>query len=296
MKRLVFVALVLVGLFLQVRTQTVEGWSLHKDFPADAKALFSISLSPRASSIPIRTTETGSVYSTQSLLMIARKRSYPINAVYVYTLPEPRHIEGLRIDVLSEQLPNVSGANTVGIVFGVTQDDGSEYVTQGTMNWNAVYQRLEIPFYPQQTVTGKTVRIGMSLVTESSTATYVYLDNLFSKQSPSDEWQELHPMGAGTVTGVEEGPGLPTVFKLYQNHPNPFNPATTITFDLPKDTFVSLGVYNLLGEEVARVVKGFLPAGKHRVLWDAANFPSGIYFARLTDGRLSATKRMILLR
>src|SRR3990167_4035734 len=130
MKRLVFVALVLVGLFLQVRTQTVEGWSLHKDFPADAKALFSISLSPRASSIPIRTTETGSVYSTQSLLMIARKRSYPINAVYVYTLPEPRHIEGLRIDVLSEQLPNVSGANTVGIVFGVTQDDGSEYVTQ----------------------------------------------------------------------------------------------------------------------------------------------------------------------
>ena len=74
---------------------------------------------------------------------------------------------------------------------------------------------------------------------------------------------------------------IPTDFDLQQNYPNPFNPVTTIEFSLPTTGNTLLTIYNLRGEEVARLVDGTLSAGYHRIEWNATKFASGMYFYRL---------------
>jgi len=91
---------------------------------------------------------------------------------------------------------------------------------------------------------------------------------------------------------------LPKNFKLEQNYPNPFNPVTTIKFQLPKASNVTLVIYNIQGQEVARLVDGYVEAGYHSVNWDASNAASGIYIYRL-QSRLSGfsdTKRMLYIK
>ena len=86
---------------------------------------------------------------------------------------------------------------------------------------------------------------------------------------------------SSNVPEVEQ-PLLPDHFALHQNYPNPFNPMTTIPFDLPTDGFVSLQVFNILGQRVATVVNQPLHAGFHRVIWNGSSLSSGIYFYRIT--------------
>jgi CubicO group peptidase (beta-lactamase class C family) len=85
-------------------------------------------------------------------------------------------------------------------------------------------------------------------------------------------------------------------FALRQNYPNPFNPSTTFEFALPKAAFVTLKVYNLLGEEVATLIAEKRSAGIHRLNWDARGLASGVYLYRLQAGEFVQTKKLILLR
>jgi hypothetical protein len=100
------------------------------------------------------------------------------------------------------------------------------------------------------------------------------------------------------VTGIDrrQVANIPHEFALYQNYPNPFNPSTTIEFMLPKSAFVTLKVYNLLGEEVATLVSENLSAGKYKYLWDATGLATGVYFYRLHAGEYKQTKKLILMR
>ncbi|UCF63125.1 MAG: M20/M25/M40 family metallo-hydrolase [bacterium] len=88
---------------------------------------------------------------------------------------------------------------------------------------------------------------------------------------------------------------IPGELLLSQNYPNPFNPWTTIEFDLPDSRFTTLTIYNVLGESIATLVSGQLPAGRHTVLWNASGFPSGLYFYRLATDNSQETRKMILL-
>lgn len=97
------------------------------------------------------------------------------------------------------------------------------------------------------------------------------------------------------TTDVEDET-LPAEFTLSQNYPNPFNPTTKINYALPKDEFVTLEVFNILGEEVANLVEGKVTAGSHSVEFDASNLSSGTYIYRLTAGKFVSTKKMILLK
>jgi len=102
---------------------------------------------------------------------------------------------------------------------------------------------------------------------------------------------------AGTATDVKElGNGIPTAFALDQNYPNPFNPSTKIQFQIPEAGFVTLKVYNLLGQEVATLVNGQLEAGSYRAEFDASNLPSGMYLYRLQAGTFLETKKMLLVK
>lgn len=103
---------------------------------------------------------------------------------------------------------------------------------------------------------------------------------------------------ASVPTGIENNKISlrPGAFRLWQNFPNPFNPTTTISFDVPFQTRVSITVYNLLGEPVATLVDEILPAGRFSTVWNAASMPSGVYFYRLQSGSLTDTRKLVLLK
>jgi hypothetical protein len=93
-----------------------------------------------------------------------------------------------------------------------------------------------------------------------------------------------------------ENSTLPDKFSLLQNYPNPFNPATSIKFKLPVKSFVSLVVYDVLGNEVATLVKEEKPAGFYEVNFNANNLVSGVYIYRLQANSFIQTKKMILMK
>ncbi len=99
----------------------------------------------------------------------------------------------------------------------------------------------------------------------------------------------------GTVAGAEAS-GLPSTFSLSQNYPNPFNPSTVIEFDLPLAGPVRLEVFNILGQKVLTLIDRRLPAGSHQVDFDATDFPSGIYFYRLSYDEIRLTRKMTLVK
>ena len=85
-------------------------------------------------------------------------------------------------------------------------------------------------------------------------------------------------------------------FSLSQNYPNPFNPVTIINYQLTNRSFVSLKVYDVLGNEVASLVNEEKPAGSYSVKFDASRLSSGVYFYKLNAGSFVQTKKMILMR
>lgn len=104
------------------------------------------------------------------------------------------------------------------------------------------------------------------------------------------------------ATGVEDGsPIVPTVFELGQNYPNPFNPETVIQYSIAKSGMVELTVYNLLGQNVRRLVDKLQPAGAYEMKWDGRDdsgkrLGNGVYIYRLKSAELTQTKKMILLQ
>jgi hypothetical protein len=95
---------------------------------------------------------------------------------------------------------------------------------------------------------------------------------------------------------VDLNPALPTEFNLAQNHPNPFNPMTRVTFSLPQASHVRLVIYNILGQPIATLVNGNREAGYHTVIWNASDAASGIYFYRIEADGFADTKKMVLLK
>ncbi|MCK6561870.1 M20/M25/M40 family metallo-hydrolase [bacterium] len=94
----------------------------------------------------------------------------------------------------------------------------------------------------------------------------------------------------------ENAAEMPAQFQLWHNYPNPFNPTTTIAFALPNASFVTLKIYDLLGNEVATLVSEKLPAGKHQRVWEAKGLVSGVYLFQLRAGELSQVMKLMLLR
>jgi hypothetical protein len=94
----------------------------------------------------------------------------------------------------------------------------------------------------------------------------------------------------------DNGNILPSEYSLEQNYPNPFNPSTTIQFSIPEQSFVTLEIFNALGEKITTLVSKELNAGNHEYDWVVENMPSGIYFYELQSGSFIETKKMILIK
>jgi agmatine/peptidylarginine deiminase len=133
----------------------------------------------------------------------------------------------------------------------------------------------------------------------------------FSKPitAPRGHWK-FNVIGPTGITGNQNS--IPEKFKLYQNYPNPFNPVTKIKFDIPlspltpdliggtergnKGGFATLVIYDILGREITTLVNQRLKPGTYDIQWNAANYPSGVYFYKLITGGYSETKIMIYLK
>jgi len=100
------------------------------------------------------------------------------------------------------------------------------------------------------------------------------------------------------VTGISDkfADTIPKEYILFQNYPNPFNPTTTIRYNIPKSTYVTLKVYNITGQLVATLVNEQKAAGIYSVKWNAKNLSSGVYFYRITAGSFSDTKKVMVLK
>lgn len=101
----------------------------------------------------------------------------------------------------------------------------------------------------------------------------------------------------GTVTGLEPVSTIaPSKFDLSQNYPNPFNPSTTIKYQIPNNSYVTLKVYDMLGKEVATLVNTNLKAGQYELKFNASNISSGVYFYKIIAGNFTDTKKMLIVK
>jgi photosystem II stability/assembly factor-like uncharacterized protein len=111
----------------------------------------------------------------------------------------------------------------------------------------------------------------------------------------NDGWS-TYSVADSIVTGVGNENYLSNNFTLHQNYPNPFNPSTVIKYELPKNSWVTLKIYNVLGEEVQTLVSSEKEHGIHEAAFDASTLSSGIYIYNLRAGEFVESKKMLLLR
>ncbi|HSG99252.1 MAG TPA: T9SS type A sorting domain-containing protein [candidate division Zixibacteria bacterium] len=121
-----------------------------------------------------------------------------------------------------------------------------------------------------------------------------FVDTLATSLIPQFTPGQVSVLSTDVAAG-DDSP-LPNVFALDQNYPNPFNPSTKITFSLPAASEVSLKIFNVLGQSVTTLASGELAAGPHTYEWDAAGYPSGVYFYRLDASQGTLTRKMMLLK
>jgi hypothetical protein len=137
-----------------------------------------------------------------------------------------------------------------------------------------------------------------------STKHYSYYDNIGSiltakyriRQITNDGAQETTPMINFTLLGADGNRFSPWTFQLHQNFPNPFNPVTTIAFQIPQQFRTTLKVYDILGREIVTILDEDLNAGDHQLQWDSSLVSSGVYFYRLHSGTFIETKKMIVAK
>jgi len=179
----------------------------------------------------------------------------------------------------------------------------TNWVMDVTAEGTLIYNDLDVDTDAGGTFTAK-------IKTFSTTVTDGRLDLTFTRVSGSAAVCAIEVVQTAAPSVTQNGPtppalaktaSLPTEFALAQNYPNPFNPSTRISYELPRDTRVTLKVYNLKGEEVRTLVDGHRPAGRYEVEWNAQNnfgarVASGVYLYRLQGEGVNEVRRMVLLQ
>ncbi|MFB3056072.1 MAG: T9SS type A sorting domain-containing protein, partial [Ignavibacteriaceae bacterium] len=124
----------------------------------------------------------------------------------------------------------------------------------------------------------------------------ISLQMAFDLHDVSDHLPVVAEFDFGVVSGIEDEFVQPDDFILFQNYPNPFNPTTKIQYAVSKRQFISLNVYDVLGNLIVTLVNEEKPSGTYEVEFDASNLPSGVYMYRLTAGNFSSSKKLLLLK
>ena len=103
------------------------------------------------------------------------------------------------------------------------------------------------------------------------------------------------------LTGINDNGNIPDQFQLYQNFPNPFNPSTTISFDVPKADIVLINIFDINGRKIKTLSNEKLPAGRHKIVWNGTDsfsnvVPTGVYFIVLQSTNYKSMKKCLLIK
>ena len=123
--------------------------------------------------------------------------------------------------------------------------------------------------------------------------------DVFAHFTNTVDW--VAPTGPAKPLTISDESNIPLLFALHNNYPNPFNPVTTISFDLPEENYTEVAVYNMMGQKVRTLHTGNMNAGRHHISFDGVNdqnqqLGSGVYFYRVVAGEFQATKKMMLVK
>ncbi len=185
---------------------------------------------------------------------------------------------------------DTTGYYETEIVGTFSVNGGKKWAAPTTIVTSAKYSQM----YPNLDPT-------VSVSTTSDTAKFIYYTDQIAGQGVVDGTPfSLNPWiyreWSFTPTGVNEKPNVAARYALDQNYPNPFNPTTRIAYSVPQNGYMTLKVFNVLGEEVSTLFSGMQKAGDHFATFDASRFASGVYFYRLQAGTFSMTKKMVLMK
>ena len=127
---------------------------------------------------------------------------------------------------------------------------------------------------------------------------YSFADNLLNTGKYQYRLKQIDFNGSYKYSKIVEVnlSDIPVNYQLNQNYPNPFNPSTTISYSIPKASFVTIKIYNILGNEVAALVNQEKPAGKYEINFNAIHLSSGMYIYKLSAGNFNEMKKMILMK
>ena len=193
---------------------------------------------------------------------------------------------------------------------GIVGGSNSFSTSDGGLNWNEVSTYLassDVQFVNSQLCfsVGLSGKIFKSLDTgqswtEQESKTDATLNSVFFSDenlgiAVGDDGIIVRTENGG-VTSVNSEDKVPAEFNLAQNYPNPFNPSTTISYSIPKQSKVSLKIYDMLGSEIAELVNEEKAVGSYEVNFDASNLSSGIYFYTLKTNNSVLTKKMTLIK
>jgi hypothetical protein len=195
------------------------------------------------------------------------------------------------VNIYSRQLTldgyAVADNSEIVAVDGSDRIVGAGVVQNGVLKITPVYRDDPRTPFSDGVVAGETFRLVVG---------GVYTNESFTWSDAGDVIPVDH------LTTAEKQPnGLPAQYALYPTYPNPFNPSTTIAFDLPEGGHTQIAIYNILGEKVAVLVDRFLEAGAHEVIWNGTDATgrmqaSGIYLVRMKSGSFTQARKMTLLK
>ena len=253
--------------------------------PASVISLFSEAYT----NVPVDTWRTSWSSATLTEVTIAgnpTKKYSQLDFVGIETVANQLNITGmthLHMDVWSSDFTQFGvklvdfGANGA---FG--GGDDVEHQVNFTSPAQGEWVSLDIPL---SDFTGLTTREHIAqyiLVGQPTGSTTVYVDNFYFYNSTTDVKE---------IIGA-----VPSEYALEQNYPNPFNPATVINYSIPQNSFVTLKVYDVIGNEVATLVNQTQSAGKYEVRFDASNLSNGVYMYSIKTDNFTSTKKMILMK
>jgi hypothetical protein len=223
--------------------------------------------------------------------------------------PDSTGLGNLRINYFSWMTPGLDGHMYAAYTYGLYRDSGAGNWVQMPLpendNYAVLYSIsvdstgalfLSISGYPDDGIyfttdngaTWSAVAGGAGIHANQMTA---YGDTTYAVAGDG-----IHKFTATALTGVKRSKTIPRSVQLWQNYPNPFNPTTVISYNVPDRAFISLKVYNVLGQQVATLVNETRPSGTYSAKFDGTNFPSGVYFYQLKTGTFMQTKKFVLIR
>jgi hypothetical protein len=209
--------------------------------------------------------------------------------------------------IITPQIMNISLSDS--LIFWVKKWPGQQYADNldikiSTTNnstpasFNLVVANLVYPAVNDTTWTRKAYRLGNVPGLTAGANIYVGFREWVNDNINDGDviGLDLISLKSNTVGINQNGTEIPESYNLSQNYPNPFNPSTKIDFSLPKSGNVKLAVYDMIGNEVAVLTNGQLPAGNYSADFNAAKLASGVYFYKLITDEFTSTKKMMLVK